>query len=76
VTPGNRHLLAAKRHTDRQLRVHLASHPMAGLVVDVARDDRAHSPSYLLHCQRFSRRSPGTSLIRLGDEFGLERDRV
>jgi len=74
VTPRN--LLAAKRHTDRHLRVRLARHPMAGLVVDVARDDCAHTPSYLLNCQRFSGCSPGTSLIRLGDEFGLERDRV
>ncbi len=76
MTPRNRHLLAVKRHTDRQLRVHLACHPLAGLVVDVARDDCAHSPSYLPHRRRFSGRSPRTSQIRPGDESGLGRDRV
>jgi heterotetrameric sarcosine oxidase gamma subunit len=47
---------------------------VAGLAVDVVRDDRAGVPSYLLHCERSSGQYLLDSLLDSGAELGLDVD--
>ena len=45
---------------------------VAKLVTDVVRDDRAGTPSYLLHCERSSGQYLFGALLDAGREFGIE----
>ena len=47
---------------------------VAGLAVDVVRDDRAGVPSYLLHCERSSGQYLFDALLDAGAEFGVDVD--
>lgn len=47
---------------------------VAGLAVDVVRDDRAGVPSYLLHCERSSGQYLVDALLDAGSEFGADVD--
>ena len=47
---------------------------LAGLAVDVVRDDRDGRRSYLLHCERSSGRYLAVALLDSGRELGLEVD--
>lgn len=47
---------------------------VAGLAVDVVRDDRAGVPSYLLHCERSSGQYLFDALLDAGSEFGADVD--
>ena len=47
---------------------------VSGLAVDVVRDDRAGTPSYLLHCERSSGQYFFDSLLDAGEEFGIDVD--
>ncbi|MGH3348835.1 MAG: sarcosine oxidase subunit gamma family protein [Nocardioides sp.] len=47
---------------------------VAGLAVDVARDDRQGVPSYLLHCERSSGQYFFDALLDAGSELGIDVD--
>ena len=47
---------------------------VAKLVTDLVRDDRAGTPSYLLHCERSSGRYLHEALLDAGKEFGIDAD--
>jgi sarcosine oxidase, subunit gamma len=47
---------------------------VAGVATDVVRDDRAGTPSYLLHCERSSGQYLYDALLDAGAEFGIEAD--
>lgn len=47
---------------------------VAGLAVDMVRDDRAGVPSYLLHCERSSGQYLFDALLDAGSEFGADVD--
>lgn len=47
---------------------------VAGLAVDVVRDDRAGEPSYLLHCERSSGQYLFDVLLDAGSELGIDVD--
>ena len=47
---------------------------VAGLAVDVVRDDRAGVPSYLLHCERSSGQYLFDALLEAGSELGADVD--
>lgn len=47
---------------------------VAGLAVDVVRDDRGGFPSYLLHCERSSGQYLFDALLDAGREFGIDVD--
>jgi heterotetrameric sarcosine oxidase gamma subunit len=47
---------------------------VAGLAVDVVRDDQAGVPSYLLHCERSSGQYLFDVLLDAGSEFGIDVD--
>jgi heterotetrameric sarcosine oxidase gamma subunit len=48
--------------------------PVAGLAVDIIRDDRSGTPSYLLHCERSSGQYLFGTLLSAGRELGLDVD--
>jgi heterotetrameric sarcosine oxidase gamma subunit len=45
---------------------------VAAVTTDVVRDDRAGTPSYLLHCERSSGRYLFGALVSAGEPFGIE----
>jgi heterotetrameric sarcosine oxidase gamma subunit len=47
---------------------------VAGLAVDVVRDDRGGDPSYLLHCERSSGQYLFDTVLDAGREFGIDVD--
>jgi sarcosine oxidase subunit gamma len=48
--------------------------PVAGLAVDIIRDDRSGTPSYLLHCERSSGQYLFGTLLSAGRDLGLDVD--
>jgi heterotetrameric sarcosine oxidase gamma subunit len=47
---------------------------VAGVAIDLVRDDQRGVPSYLLHCERSSGQYLFDSLLDAGREFGTETD--
>jgi sarcosine oxidase gamma subunit len=48
--------------------------PVAGLAVDIIRDDRSGTPSYLLHCERSSGQYLFGALVSAGEPLGIGVD--